>query len=146
MPSSFVLPNVAADVFIAARIDPAFAVRDGQNYQVYARFAQRRPLQCRAGGNGALARQTAAERPANNARWSATAAPLLDDAVGDVRTNLLVLLGAVLFALLLCCVNVANLYLDADLQPCARAYHSPPWVRAGDVFCTSWSPRASCLH
>jgi putative ABC transport system permease protein len=59
----------------------------------------------------ALAGQTAAERPAMNARWSATATPLLDDAVRDVRTTLLVLLGAVFFVLILCCVNVANLYL-----------------------------------
>ncbi len=58
-----------------------------------------------------LARQTAAERPAHNARWSATAIPLLADAVHDVRTALLVLLGAVLFLLILCCVNIANLYL-----------------------------------
>lgn len=58
-----------------------------------------------------LARQTAAERPAHNVRWSATAIPLLADAVHDVRTALLVLLGAVLFLLILCCVNIANLYL-----------------------------------
>jgi putative ABC transport system permease protein len=58
-----------------------------------------------------LAAQTAAERPDQNARWSASAVPLLDDAVGDVRTSLLVLLGAVFFVLALCCVNVANLYL-----------------------------------
>jgi hypothetical protein len=58
-----------------------------------------------------LAVQTASERPAVNARWTATAMPLLDDAVGEVRTSLLVLLGAVFFVLAPCCVNVANLYL-----------------------------------
>jgi hypothetical protein len=58
-----------------------------------------------------LAVQTTAERPASNAHWSAAAALLLNDAVRDVRTSLLVLLGAGLFVQLLGCVNVANLYL-----------------------------------
>ena len=44
MPSSFALPNVAADVFIPAQIDPAFAPRDGRNFQVYGRMRPGVPL------------------------------------------------------------------------------------------------------
>ena len=111
MPSGFVLPNIATDVFVAAQIDPAFAPRDGRNYQVYGRMRKGVQIAAAQEEMRSLAVQTAAERPDFNARWSATAIPLLADAVHDVRTALLVLLGAVLFLLILCCVNIANLYL-----------------------------------
>jgi putative ABC transport system permease protein len=111
MPSEFVLPNIRAELFVAAQINPAFAPRDGRNFQVYGRMRNGVRISAAQAEMRSLAVQTAAERPAFNTRWTATAMPLLDDAVGDVRTSLLVLLGAVFFVLVLCCVNVANLYL-----------------------------------
>jgi putative ABC transport system permease protein len=111
MPSGFVLPNIAADLFLALQIDPASAPRDGRNSQVYGRMRKGVQIDAAQAEMRGLSVQTAAERPDFNARWSATAIPLLADAVHDVRTALLVLLGAVLFLLILCCVNIANLYL-----------------------------------
>ena len=111
MPSDFVLPGLSPQLFIAAQIDPAFAPRDGRNFQVIARLRPAVRIEVAQAEMRSLAVQTAAERPLFNTRWSATATSLLDDAVRDVRTALLVLLGAVLFVLLLCCVNVVNLYL-----------------------------------
>ena len=111
MPASFVLPDIHAEVFVAAQINPASAPRDGRNFQVYARMRDGVTIGAAQAEMRSLAVRTAAERPAMNARWSATAMPLLDDAVGNVRVSLLVLLGAVFFVLALCCVNVANLYL-----------------------------------
>jgi putative ABC transport system permease protein len=111
MPPGFVLPNIRAELFFAAQIDPAFAPRDGRNFQVYGRVREGVLIGTAQAEMRSLALQTASERPAMNARWSATAMPLLDDAVGHVRVSLLVLLGAVFFVLALCCVNVANLYL-----------------------------------
>ena len=60
--------------------------------------------------------QTIAERrardvPQLDANWTANAQPLREALVGDVRTGLLVLSGAVGFLLLIACVNVANLML-----------------------------------
>ena len=111
MPSGFVLPDIRADVFVAAQIDPASAPGDGRSFQVYGRMREGVRIGAAQAEMRSLALETAAERPKINARWSATALPLLDDAVGDVRLSLLVLLGAVFFVLALCCVNVANLYL-----------------------------------
>jgi putative ABC transport system permease protein len=111
MPSGFVLPDVRAEIFLPAQIDPASAPSEGRYLQVYARMRKRVSIGSAQAEMHSLAIQTAIERPNFNARWSATAVPLLDDVVGDVRISLLVLLGAVFFVLTLCCVNVANLYL-----------------------------------
>ena len=59
----------------------------------------------------ALAERLAREHPQTNDRIGMFAVPLLDDYVGDTRTALFVLLGAVVCVLFIACVNVANLLL-----------------------------------
>ena len=49
--------------------------------------------------------------PLANSQWSFGAKTLQDQVVGDARTSLLVLAGAVSFVLLIACANVANLLL-----------------------------------
>lgn len=111
MPARFTLPNLRPELFVAAQVNPAFAPQDGRNFQVYGRLRSDVTVAAAQSELRALHAQSTAERPRFNTRWTATATPLLDDAVRDVRTALLVLLGAVGFVLLLCCVNVANLYM-----------------------------------
>ena len=52
-----------------------------------------------------------ASYPATDANWHVLVRPLLDEFVGNVRTSLWVLMGAVAFVLLIACTNVVNLLL-----------------------------------
>ena len=58
-----------------------------------------------------IGQRRATELPQFDANWTANAQPLRENLTGDVRTGLLVLLGAVGFLLVIACANVANLML-----------------------------------
>jgi putative ABC transport system permease protein len=66
--------------------------------------------QARAEMEGIAAR-LAKEYPASNDQFSVTLQPIRQAFVGDMKTAILVLFGAVLFVLLIACANVANLFL-----------------------------------
>jgi putative ABC transport system permease protein len=62
-------------------------------------------------GLRAVARRLETAYPDSNRGWAVTVTSLRDSLVGDVRTRLLVLLGAVAAVLLIACANVASLML-----------------------------------
>ena len=59
----------------------------------------------------AIAARLAQEHPQANTGWTIKVRPLLDFVVGDVKTVLWVIFGAVALILLIACANVANLLL-----------------------------------
>ncbi|MGC2112382.1 MAG: ABC transporter permease [Candidatus Korobacteraceae bacterium] len=92
------------------------AVRDDHNYGVIARLKPGVTLaQARAELN-TISDRLAQAYPKDDRGWGATAIPLRDDLVGDVRPALLILLGAVAFVLLIACANIANLVLAKTLS------------------------------
>jgi putative ABC transport system permease protein len=59
----------------------------------------------------AIAARLAQEQPQANTGWTIRVKPLLDFVVGDVKTVLWIIFGAVALILLIACANVANLLL-----------------------------------
>ena len=92
------------------------AIRDNHNYGVIARLKPGVTLdQARAEMN-TISDRLAQQYPKDDKGWGATAISLRQDIVGDVRTPLLILLGAVAFVLLIACANIANLVLAKTLS------------------------------
>ena len=119
MPKGFVFPPGEADAseaWAALQLDSKSQSRGGHNYNVLGRLKE-----------GVSLRQARQEMTALVARWGEAASPnrhefspknhpvsmypFYEEVVGSVRKAMLMLLGAVVFVLLIACVNVANLLL-----------------------------------
>jgi predicted permease len=82
-----------------------------RSLQVTARLAPTVSLAQAASAVDAAERRLAAERPMWGPNSSAQAHRFADDLIGNLRSRLFILLGAVSFVFLIACVNVANLLL-----------------------------------
>src|SRR6185295_5450512 len=91
------------------RIDPGN--RGAIYLSAVARLAPGVSLQGARAEARTIAARLAAQYPEKNTGYRMDAAGMQIFMVGDVRTPLLILMGAVLFVLLIACVNVANLLL-----------------------------------
>jgi len=107
MPAEFGLPDQKTELYLPL----AFNLHEARNYSVVARLRPGVSPDAANAEMAILAAQTARDNVALNAGWSATAVPLLDQAVGSVRTILFMLFTAVGLVLLLACANVANLLM-----------------------------------
>ena len=113
MPPGFYFRNRNVDLWDAVGLDPARDYRKdaGRYLMSVARMKNgvtRNQAQTRMSG---LARRLQADYPQFNTRWAVNVEPLRDSLVSDVRTSVLVLLGAVVLLLAVACANVANLLL-----------------------------------
>jgi predicted permease len=114
MPAGFAFPDERTRLYLVQKLDPTNAgwERESHPFVAVARLAEGVPLAAAQSELDALRARWAAEFPEHHARGHfIVLRPLADDITGDVRTPLLVLLGAVGLVLLIVTVNVASLIL-----------------------------------
>ena len=115
MPRSFAFPYEQVDGWVSFRWERYVRSKEMWRRERWLRVVAR----LRPGASSALASaqldavasRLAHDYPTTNTHAGASITPLHDYLVGDVRTPLLVLLGAVVVLLLIGCANVANLLL-----------------------------------
>ncbi len=119
MPKGFVFPPGEVDqteAWGALQLNSKSKNRGGHNYNVLGHLRPGVTLaQARDEMSRLMARWGEAESPNNHVLSSknhpVTMYPFYDEVIGGVRKAMLMLLGAVVFVLLIACVNVANLLL-----------------------------------
>ncbi len=119
MPRTFIFPPGEVDqteAWTALQLNPKSTNRGGHNFNVLGRLRPGVSLrQARDEMSGLVARWGEAASPNYHAfspgKHPVTMYPFYDEVIGGVRKAMLMLLGAVVFVLLIACVNVANLLL-----------------------------------
>ena len=112
-----VAPNVSRmlfdiDLWAPLTFDnPGMKVRRFHFLQAYGRLKPGISLQQAQADVDAIAEGLEKQYPDTNTSWRLRMVPLREQLLGDIRTPLYVLLGAVGFVLLIACANVANLLL-----------------------------------
>ncbi len=109
MPRGFSLPR-NNDVWTPLAVERAKDRRLANNYFAIARLSSGVTLEQAQANMRAVSRAIARDYPSVSA-WSTDLITLQEEAVGSMRTPLLVLLGAVGLVLLIACANVASLLL-----------------------------------
>jgi putative ABC transport system permease protein len=87
------------------------AVRNNHNYSGIAQLKRGVDVVRAQADLDAISKRLEVAYPDDNQDWGALVLPLQEDMIGDVRSSLLVLLGAVALVLLIACANLANLML-----------------------------------
>ncbi|MFW6201903.1 MAG: ABC transporter permease, partial [Gemmatimonadota bacterium] len=110
MPPEYVVFGEEAQAWLSWRLI-GDQTNTGRFLNVIGRLADGATVERARQEVSAIATQLQEEHPDFNGNWSARVVPLQAEVVGDVRTALWVLLGAVASLLLIGCANVANLFL-----------------------------------
>jgi predicted permease len=113
MPQGFEFPK-EADLWVPAELDPQNPSRTSHNFRVIGRLRDGVTPGQAAADISRIAKDVIAAATEHNdyLMEDATALPLLRSLTGRMDVPLYVLLGAVVFLLLVACVNVANLLLS----------------------------------
>ena len=117
LPPNFEALNFGSfDIWAPLSVDPDQALgRHAKNRRVYARMKEHVSLDAAQSEMTAIASRLAQEYPAENGGWTVKVNSLQREEVGDLRTSILLFLGAVGMVLLIACINVSNLFLARAL-------------------------------
>jgi len=110
MPPRFTFPGATAVWYPAGEPNDPHA-RGQHSFTILGRLAAGVPMATAGREVAGIAKQLETEYPALNAKRSARVQSMTEAIIGNVRPQLLVLLGSVVLVLLIVCVNVANLFL-----------------------------------
>ncbi len=131
MPADFRFPQTKADLWTPIALDRARLVRSGRYLITVARLKPGATISTAQADMNVLSAQLQKERPDFNSKWGITVVGLREQAIGDVRTPLLVLLGAVGLVLSDRLRQCRQSHADASRRP--RTASSPfesRWERA----------------
>ena len=110
MPPGFTYPD-DTEVWWAYAVNPAEERRDNRYLAVVTRLKQNVPMAQAQAELDTINQRLTENYSETNTGWSVRLTGLRERLVGELRTSLLILLGAVAFVLLIACANVANLLL-----------------------------------
>jgi putative ABC transport system permease protein len=118
LPANFEALNLGSfEIWAPLSIDPDQTLgRHAKNRRVYARVKENTSLDTVQSEMTAIGSRLAQEYPAENNGWTIKVNTLQREEVGDLRTSILLFLGAVGIVLLIACVNVSNLFLARVLS------------------------------
>ena len=113
LPAAFYFLDRDIDIWMPLALDPAnnYRATSGRFMSCVARLRPGVSIKSAMAEMSAIGRQLEIDYPAFNSGWTATAEPLRETLIHDVKTSLYVLLGAVGLLLGVACANVANLLL-----------------------------------
>ena len=110
MPAGFSYPS-DNEAWVAFPLQPAKEPRDNRYVSVVTRLKPQVSLSQAQAEMDTISQRLSQNYAETNSGWSVRLVELRESLVGDFRTALLILLGAVAFVLLIACANVANLLL-----------------------------------
>lgn len=111
LPPSFKNPFASPEIFRPAQLNPVQPSRGNITLQMVARLKRDVAFERAQVEMSAVGAALAAEYPQTDTGMTIRLTRLHEEIVGNVRTPLLVLLGAVLLVLLIACANIAGLQL-----------------------------------
>jgi putative ABC transport system permease protein len=110
MPAGFTYPG-DCEIWAPFPLNPATEARDNRYVSVVTRLKPGVPLSQAQAEIDTINQRLAQNYVDTNTNWGVRLIELRESLVGELRTSLLILLGAVAFVLLIACANVANLLL-----------------------------------
>ncbi len=111
MPADFRFPSPETTLWTTLPFDPEDFSRQAHFLAVAGRLKPGIDLPQARAELELVADGMARENPASNRGWGVTVVPLREQVVGEARSSLLLILGAVAFVLLIAWANIANLLL-----------------------------------